>query len=322
MPYLLGCDEAGYGPNLGPLIVACSVWEVPDPGADLHELAPLAFRRPGARRMANDDEPRWWVADSKEVYQPSRGLAALETSALVGLWLVDRPVESWCAYWKAIAHDGLGETAVSPWHLGFERPLPHAAPRDSAATIAHYVRPLLEQAGVRLLDLAARAVFPAEFNRLVGQLGNKSSLLSGATLGLAAKCLEQLPPGPALVLCDKHGGRNHYAALVQHHFPDAPLEVVVEGAARSAYRVRREGRPLEIHFQPKADGAIPAALASIIAKYSRELAMWAFNDFWTARVPGLRPTAGYPVDARRFSAEIAAAQAAADLPRELLWRER
>ena len=30
MQYLLGTDEAGYGPNLGPLVVTATVWEVPD----------------------------------------------------------------------------------------------------------------------------------------------------------------------------------------------------------------------------------------------------------------------------------------------------
>ena len=28
MRYLLGTDEAGYGPNLGPLVVAASAWEL------------------------------------------------------------------------------------------------------------------------------------------------------------------------------------------------------------------------------------------------------------------------------------------------------
>jgi len=41
------------------------------------------------------------------------------------------------------------------------------------------------------------------------------------------------------------------------------------------------------------------------AKYLRETAMRAFNAFWAERVPGLRPTAGYPGDARRFREEIA-----------------
>ncbi len=30
MGYVLGTDEAGYGPNLGPLVVTATLWEVPD----------------------------------------------------------------------------------------------------------------------------------------------------------------------------------------------------------------------------------------------------------------------------------------------------
>ena len=30
MSYLIGTDEAGYGPNLGPLVISASVWHVPD----------------------------------------------------------------------------------------------------------------------------------------------------------------------------------------------------------------------------------------------------------------------------------------------------
>ena len=37
MGYLIGTDEAGYGPNLGPLVISASVWQVPD-GASAEEL--------------------------------------------------------------------------------------------------------------------------------------------------------------------------------------------------------------------------------------------------------------------------------------------
>ena len=46
---------------------------------------------------------------------------------------------------------------------------------------------------------------------------------------------------------------------------------------------------------------------SILAKYLRELCLRAFNRYFVARVPGLRPTAGYPEDAKRFIAEVDAA---------------
>ncbi len=58
------------------------------------------------------------------------------------------------------------------------------------------------------------------------------------------------------------------------------------------------------------------------SKYLRELAMRAFNDFWCSRVPNLTATAGYPVDAKRFKAAIAAAQTELGIDDQLLWRIR
>ncbi len=59
---------------------------------------------------------------------------------------------------------------------------------------------------------------------------------------------------------------------------------------------------------PRADaGDGLVALASIVSKTVRELWMDIFNAYWQARVPGLRPTAGYHVDAIRFRRDIEAA---------------
>jgi ribonuclease HII len=35
MGILIGMDEAGYGPNLGPLVVAATAWEVADEVSDV-----------------------------------------------------------------------------------------------------------------------------------------------------------------------------------------------------------------------------------------------------------------------------------------------
>ncbi len=50
--------------------------------------------------------------------------------------------------------------------------------------------------------------------------------------------------------------------------------------------------------------------------------MQAFNEFWVAHVPGLRPTAGYPVDARRFVAQIRDRQQQLGISDNMLWRTR
>ena len=35
MAYLIGTDEAGYAPNLGPLVITCTVWRIAQQPADL-----------------------------------------------------------------------------------------------------------------------------------------------------------------------------------------------------------------------------------------------------------------------------------------------
>ena len=103
-------------------------------------------------------------------------------------------------------------------------------------------------------------------------------------------------------------------------FPDCFIEVVSEGRSESIYRFGPAERRIEITFQAKGESHLPTALASMASKYLRELAMHAFNDFWRQHVAGLRTTAGYPEDAKRFKADIAAAQQSLGVPDRILWR--
>ncbi|MGH9174221.1 MAG: hypothetical protein ACRD1H_07675, partial [Vicinamibacterales bacterium] len=91
-----------------------------------------------------------------------------------------------------------------------------------------------------------------------------------------------------------------------------------EGRELSCYRVGRG----DVRFQARAEQHLPVALASMVSKYVRELAMELFNRFWCDHVPGLRPTKGYPLDAHRFKADIAAAQQRLGIADEVLWRMR
>ena len=93
---------------------------------------------------------------------------------------------------------------------------------------------------------------------------------------------------------------------------------VGESRERSVYRVGST----ELRFQMKAEANFPVALASLFCKYVRELSMQVFNEFWAEHVPGLKATAGYPVDAVRFKQDIAEAQARLAITDDVLWRER
>jgi len=317
--FVLGTDEAGYGPNLGPLVIGACAWRVPDrSSADkLYELlADAVCSEP------NEDSQRLSIADSKRLYQPGSGLAQLERGVHVALLLLERRCRAWRDVWSLLDAASLTQIDELPWHDEFDEPIPSDADSSELGPLAERLSQCCEQSAVRLAALAATAVFPGEFNAAVARCDNKAEVLSLATLRLAGRILAELPEGAAIVLCDKHGGRNRYAALLQEVFPDELVRVRKEGAELSVYQLRTAGRSVEFRFQPKGERHLPTALASMTAKYLRELAMRPFNDFWLRQVPGLMPTAGYPSDSRRFWNEIRAAQLRLKIADELLWRQR
>ena len=301
MPYLIGTDEAGYGPNLGPLIVAASVWEVP-PKTPAETLYDRLEKVVTAGLPAAGDS-RLPMADSKVLYKAGSGLTVLERSVLCALAVAGSPARKWRELWTSVVHRG--ETCERfdslPWHVEFDFDLPVDSPLELITAALQPLEEGLACAKVRLLALSSTAVFPQEFNELVAQTDSKGETLSLTTLRLVERMLNLLPDrGSVQVTCDKHGGRDHYAALLQHVFPDSLLSVRREGRDESIYRITHQGRQVEIHFLAKGERLLPTALASMLAKYLRELAMRPFNEFWQRHIPGLRPTAGYPEDARRW----------------------
>lgn len=332
MRYLIGIDEAGYGPNLGPLVVAATVWRAGDPEAlprdarsglpDLYRLLGPAVRR-RMPRSAGASCVVW--ADSKVVYQPSEGLARLETGVLAALAAVSDDLPD-CLdslrrkVWGWTEPEGVPDRG--PCAVGEPVTLPLAADADTVSASCAAVRKALTRRGVELVDIRARVVEPAHFNRLVREHGNKASALTAVSVGLLASVLADERRRPALAVCDKHGGRNLYQPALQRQFEEWLVEVMEEGRAQSRYRFGPRDQGVEARFRVRGETFLPTALASMTAKYLRELAMTSFNRFWARQVEGLRPTAGYPGDSRRFKADIAAAQAALGLPDETLWRSR
>jgi ribonuclease HII len=305
VPYLIGIDEAGYGPNLGPLVICATVWHIPEKlAADLavcdlyHHLAEAVHPGPHLERLA--------IADSKKLYAGGKGLRLLEE----GIWAVAPLVGHTIPFWADPEFAYSDDSPLAPW---YRQPMP-LAPQAVQDSVIEAKRRLFQTAcgacEVRLCKVAVVAITAARFNQQVAHWGKKSDVLSHATLGLLRKCLDAIDLEPTVVICDKHGGRSRYMALLQHHFPDWQIRTEQESRPCSRYRCQREFEQpgtanIEIHFQSKGEGFLPAALASMFAKYHRELAMAAFNQFWISHLPSVRPTAGYPVDALRFADEVA-----------------
>lgn len=320
MRYWMGMDEAGYGPNLGPLVISASLWEAPDgaEGADLNRLVEEAMA--SAARSTADRGPRWIVADSKAVYQSGKGFSTLERGVLVALGMLGQRPRTWRGVWDALAPGSHDARQAHPWYADFDAPAPLEAGAEVVASLAPRVQRSLASVGVRLVALRSRPVFESEFNQLVDHHGSKGTLLSQAAMELASRCVNAIPRGFLAVVCDKHGGRSRYRELLTQWFPDHVIEVFREGRDESLYRFGPAERRVEFRFRAKGEACLAAALASMASKYLRELAMRALNAFWCSRVAGLAPTAGYPQDALRFKEAIAPLQRRLGVDDRLLWR--
>jgi hypothetical protein len=321
MGHIIGTDEAGYGPNFGPLVISASVWQAPDgiSGEDLFDRlgGVIARSHIHARELPL---PCMVVADSKELYKSGGDLRHLERGLWAAWALLGKRPRTWRETWQALDARADDEFSARPWFDRYDAP----APADAAAKdwFAHgpRLRDSILSEGVQFIALCSRAVFPHEFNRLLDKYESKGAMLSHLTLDLIARIISPLDGRPISIICDKHGGRNRYAQLLNEYFPDCLIEIRGETRQQSVYRLGPDGRQIEFCFRAKAETCLPAALASMASKYLRESAMRPFNDFWRARVPGLAPTAGYPQDARRFKTAIATVQRELSIDDDILWR--
>jgi len=177
-------------------------------------------------------------------------------------------------------------------------------------------------AGWQTKILAVNIVPTRWFNEILTGSGTKGTIPTAGVSSLLA-ALKHVVPGyePIQIRIDQLGGRHHYSGVVQAGFPDAWVVTESESAQGSRYRIESWGRGCQVCFQPRADAeAYETALASMLAKYLRERLMQQFNQYWQQFLPELSPTAGYPVDAKRFYAAIEPLLPQCQLTRDDVWR--
>ena len=351
MGLIIGMDEAGYGPNLGPLVITATVWRVP---GDPRKTDFWKSLDSVVSQSATKDADRIHVADSKEVYSPARGIQSLERSiqTVFGLtphdsrsfrnlcdWLMTtdfsgspsgefpellrrplaRPVQN-CLIEEAAGVNPLAPSFldVEPWFCQGDQSLPLSNDMAEIDRLNTRLKSTCDDAGIQLVRISSDVVLTERFNSVSDFYQSKGAALSRFTLGLLRSVWDPDSEEPALIIGDKHGGRSRYDELLDEQLDGQMIFRVCEGRHRSSYRVGAS----ELHFQTKAEEHFPVAVASMVCKYVRELSMELFNDFWKQHLPDVKPTKGYPVDAKRFRAEIAEIQKQLGVPNSTLWRER
>ena len=307
---LLGIDEAGYGPLLGPLCHGLCVLRVPEGGPadrppDLWErLAPAVSRHPAPAGA-------FAVDDSKLIHAGLGKLARLGHSVAAFLQCVAATADASGngqagMLRRLLAPEDLLRMETDAWGRLAERltgeveeDLSWSGPGPAAL---QGLRLRLKQTGTEVLCYGARALAAGDFNARLGVLGNKAEVNWERAAALLRQGAALARPGERLhAVIDRQGGRKFYGPKLMELFGGAWVYTEAERPERSAYRLEFDAREVRVEFREKAEShALPVALASLAAKLARELVLARLNAYFRALDATLAPTAGYYTDAQRF----------------------
>jgi ribonuclease HII len=305
MSLLIGIDEAGYGPLLGPLVVSSAVLELPEEHlrSDLWKLLKTAVAS-DKKKLAG----RLLITDSKKAYTPAAGIAHLRKTVLSCLHAADSGISLTTAadLLNILDSPALSRAQNYAWYEHIHnQPLGHQSADIGLA--AAVLRNALQKKNIKLVSLRSRCLDVSWYNDKDEKVRNKSRVLFTELCSLMLDVLKSAPDysQPLQVIVDRQGGRINYHQELLRMFPGASLTVLRQDEKMSSYELRYAGRTMKIHFCIKADlKYLPVCLASMTSKYLREVLMQVQNDWFCRLCPELKPTAGYWEDGKRFLTDL------------------
>ncbi|MEM1212082.1 MAG: hypothetical protein AAGI68_07265 [Planctomycetota bacterium] len=305
-----GIDEAGYGPFYGPLTVARSTFTIPNlpsptaenPSAGLPNLWSRLYA--AVCQKPKDAKHRIPVADSKTLKTKAAGLTHLERTAysfLAQNTVFPKTADSFIEAVQTQASLDL------PWYAALaDTPAPTTRTLDEYTLDAGLLRRTMERIGIQCPELRVAVINEQRLNTLIDQYHSKAAASFTAVAQHIHAVLQQFGQHHPVIALDRQSGRTRYREPLHLAFPDAHIDILEETPKRSAYHLDTDLGSATLLVQTEAESAhVPVALASIFAKLTREYAMLAFNQYFTSRIPALKPTAGYGSDANRFRDDLA-----------------
>jgi len=291
----------------GPLVIARSVFVLEGALSDAEPPCLWKAMDKAICRKPSDKRRRIAVNDSKQLYTPAKGLGHLERGVLSFTALAGLDIESLDDLLRGVAYDAPSRQPDQLWYVDDHGgpTLPAALDRGQLAIARSQLRRAADARAVTLDNLNAAVIYEDRFNQMVKATRSKArcswTFIGGHLLAIWNKFGEARP----LVVLDRQGGRQRYRDALALLFDGAEVDVLGESPLSSDYRIIQGNRTMTVLVQTSSEERhLPVALASMTAKYTRELLMSRFNAFWHDKAPDVRPTAGYAKDGRRFLQDI------------------
>lgn len=301
MPVIVGIDEAGFGPILGPLVVSASAFSLPKQllNEDLWQILRKSVgKRP--RHLAG----RVLIADSKKAYSKSLGIKHLQRTVLACLKCLGEEPKTLMQFLSLVSADCLEQLNDYPWYKNVDSHLISADKAD-VAIAASVLQDDLASNKLKLLELKSYYLEVAHYNKMVSAVRNKSSVLFTAVCSLIKSAIDKSSADDLHVIIDRQGGRMRYRRVLLRMFPDMHLKILKETPTVSSYELQGDGKKIRLHFAVDADDRfLPVALASMLSKFIRQLLIENINRYFIGFHAGLKPTAGYWKDGLRFIEDL------------------
>jgi hypothetical protein len=229
---LIGIDEAGYGPILGPLVVSAAAFEVPTSSVEACLWETLKASISPTRSSRKSRIP---ILDSKKLFCRSQGLAKLERSVLAVLTAWRGLPPTLRGLLGLLCPDLPLKLQDYPWYEVADPPLPREADAGGIRLAASLLRRDLDSHSIGLAGLWSEVLPERHYNRLVNTTQNKAVVLSGLTLRLMQRVADAHPDRELRFAIDKQGAREVYGPLLLRAFEDKRLKVLDERPEHTAY---------------------------------------------------------------------------------------
>lgn len=264
---IVGIDENGFGPQLGPLVVTASMVYA----EDIDSLRQSSLK------------------ESKKICASGK-MEICEMIALSFYELLNEDVPSSAdEFLSSILIPQKDEclSPLSPCSPDFPIPCWVKAEEIDSGIGYNY----LEEGYINLLEIKSIALCPGRFNSRLDVFTSKHSLEYSLYEELISYFLEEYPRDRILFLCGRIGSTKDYSPFFKR-FQLSSLGEKEGGETR--YRLPGRG---EVRFITDGDEKyFPITLSSIIGKYIRELYVEQMNRFFRSHLPHLPYCSGYRND--------------------------